>query len=105
LSARELRAPGAPVEAGEIPLCVPEIRGNEWAYVKECLDTNWVSSGGAYVNRFEQAVAAKAGAGHGAATVNGTAALHVALLLAGVRPGDEVLVSTPTPRRGRWIPP
>jgi perosamine synthetase len=96
LSSRELRAPGAPVEAGDIPLCVPEIRGNEWAYVKECLDTNWVSSGGAYVNRFEQEVAARAGAAHGAATVNGTAALHVALLLAGVRPGDEVLVSTLT---------
>ena len=96
MSARELRAPGAPVDAGEIPLCVPEIRGNEWAYVKECLDANWVSSGGAYVNRFEQAVAARAGVAHGAATVNGTAALHVALLLAGVRPGDEVLVSTLT---------
>ena len=96
MSARELRAPGAPVEDGAIPLCVPEIRGNEWAYVKECLDTNWVSSGGSFVDRFEKAVAARAGAAHGIATVNGTAALHVALLVAGVRADDEVVVSTLT---------
>ena len=42
---------------GFIPLAVPEIRGNEWRYVKECLDTSWVSSVGPYVDRFEQMVA------------------------------------------------
>ena len=88
--------PGAPPADGFIPLCVPEIRGNEWKYVKECLDTNWVSSVGSFVDRFERDLAARVGAQHAVAVVNGTAALHVALLVAGVRPDDEVLVSTLT---------
>jgi perosamine synthetase len=79
-----------------IPLCVPEIRGNEWEYVKECFDTNWVSSAGAFVDRFQTDVAERVGAGHAVAVVNGTAALHLALRCAGVGPGDEVLVSTLT---------
>jgi len=61
--------------------------------VKECLDTNWVSSAGAFVDRFEKSVADYVGTGHAVATVNGTAALHVALLVADVRPEDEVIVS------------
>jgi perosamine synthetase len=89
-------APGAPAAAGFVPLCVPELRGNEWTYVKDCLDTNWVSSVGAYVDRFERAVADHVGVAHAVATVNGTAALHIALQLAGVRADDEVLVSTLT---------
>jgi len=92
----EKLAPGAPVADGFIPLVVPEIRGNEWRYVKECLDTNWVSSAGSYVDRFEHMVAEQAETKHAVATVNGTSALHVALLVAGVRPEDEVLVSTLT---------
>ncbi len=79
-----------------IPLSVPEIRGNEWEYVKECLDTGWVSSVGSYVERFERMVAAQAGTRYAVATVNGTSALHISLLVAGVRPNDEVLVSTLT---------
>jgi perosamine synthetase len=79
-----------------IPLIVPEIRGNEWRYVKECLDTAWVSSVGSYVDRFEQMVAQQTATKHAVATVNGTSALHVALLVAGVQPEDEVLVSTLT---------
>ena len=75
-----------------IPLSEPYLHGHEWAYVKECLDTNWVSSVGAFVTRFEQVVAARAGAAHGVAVSTGTAALHVALLIAGVEPGDEVVV-------------
>ena len=92
----EILAPGAPLTVDTIPLSVPEIRGNEWRYVKECLDTNWVSSVGAYVDRFEQMVARQAGTKHAVATMNGTAALHVALMVAGVQPEDEVLVSTLT---------
>jgi perosamine synthetase len=92
----ELLAPGAPPPADFIPLIVPELRGNEWRYVKECLDTAWVSSVGSYVDRFEQLVAQQAGTKHAVATVNGTSALHVALLVAGVQPDDEVLVSTLT---------
>jgi perosamine synthetase len=85
-----MRAPAA----APIPLSEPAIGGNEWAYVKECLDTGWVSSVGAFVDRFERSVADAVGAAHAVATVNGTSALHVALLLAGVEPGDEVLVSS-----------
>lgn len=93
---KETSAPGAPARPGAIPLCVPLIQGNEWDYIKECLDTNWVSSVGSYVDRFEDASAGVLGAKHAIATVNGTAALHIALLLVGVEDGDEVLVSTMT---------
>lgn len=79
-----------------IPLCEPRMGGNEWVYVKSCLDTNWVSSVGAFVDRFEQDVAKRVGCAHGVATVNGTAALHVALIAVGVRPGDEVVIPTLT---------
>jgi perosamine synthetase len=85
----------APV-ADFIPLIVPEIRGNEWKYVKECLDTNWVSSVGSYVDRFEKMAAEQAGTKYAVATVNGTAALHIALMLAGVQADDEVVVSSLT---------
>ncbi len=79
-----------------IPLSVPEIRGNELKYVKECLDTGWVSSVGPFVERFERDVAAFVRTRFAVAAVNGTAALHIALLVAGVKPGDEVLVSALT---------
>lgn len=84
--------PGAAVSKGTIPLCIPELKGNEWNYVKECLDTNWVSSAGPFVSRFEAAVSNYVGAHHAVATVNGTAALHVALLVAGIQEDDEVLM-------------
>jgi len=86
----------APAVASPIPLCVPEIRGNEWAYIKECLDTNWVSSVGEYVDRFERALASATGAQYAVATSSGTSALHTALMVAGVEADDEVLVSTLT---------
>jgi perosamine synthetase len=70
----------------------PEFAGREWDFVKECLDTGWVSSVGSYVDRFERDLAAVTGARHAVATSNGTAALHICLLLAGVRAGDEVLL-------------
>jgi perosamine synthetase len=88
---KPLRGAALPDKA-DIPLIIPEIRGNEWIYIKECLDTNWVSSVGSYVNRFEKLVAERAGTKYAVATVNGTAALHIALLLAGVERDDEVLV-------------
>ena len=75
-----------------IPNAVPHLAGNEWRYLKECLDTNWVSSAGPFVERFEREVAARVGVAYAVATVNGTAALHVALLAAGVERDDEVLV-------------
>jgi perosamine synthetase len=75
-----------------IPLSVPNIAGNEWKYVKDCLDTGWISSVGAYVTQFEQMVAQFAGAKFGVATVNGTAALHISLLLSGVKRDDYVIL-------------
>jgi aminotransferase in exopolysaccharide biosynthesis len=77
---------------GPVGLHVPTFAGNEWLYVKECLDTTFVSSVGKFVDRFEDDLAAYTGAKHAVAVVNGTAALHIALLLAGVKPNDEVLV-------------
>lgn len=75
-----------------IPLSVPEIGGNEWKYVKECLDTGWVSSAGKFVDKFEEEIRHFTGAKYAVACVNGTAALHISLLLAGVQAGDEVIV-------------
>ncbi len=72
-------------------LSAPNIAGNEWKYVKECLDTGWVSSVGSYVSRFENMMAEYAGCKHGIATSNGTAALHIALMLAGVKQDDYVI--------------
>ena len=79
-----------------IPLSVPSIQGNEWTYIKECLDTEWVSSAGKYVNIFEKKISDYTGAKHAVAVVNGTAALHVSLIVAGIVPGDEVIVPTLT---------
>ncbi|MBT6230144.1 MAG: LegC family aminotransferase [Candidatus Scalindua sp.] len=79
-----------------IPISVPAVSGNEWKYIKECLDTGWVSSAGKFVDQFEQEIAEYTGAKHGIACVNGTSALQVSLRLAGVLPGDEVIVPTIT---------
>lgn len=75
-----------------VALHEPHFQGQEWNYVKECLDTGWVSSVGKFVDKFEQDLASFTGAKHAIATVNGTAALHICYLLAGVTAGDEVLV-------------
>src|SRR5262245_10847909 len=74
----------------------PEFSGREWDYVKDCIDTGWVSSVGSDVDRFECDLADYTGAPHAIAVVNGTAALHLALLLVGVQAGDEVIVPTLT---------
>ena len=79
-----------------ISLHEPSFNGNEWGYVKECLDSGWVSSVGKFVDRFEDDLVAYTGARHAIAVVNGTAALHVCLLLAGVIRDDEVLIPTLT---------
>jgi perosamine synthetase len=79
-----------------VPLHAPEFSGAEWEMVKDCLDTGWVSSVGSYVDRFERDVAAACGVAHGVALVNGTAALHLALRVVGVAPGDEVILPAMT---------
>jgi len=74
----------------------PSFNGNEWTYVKDCLDTTMVSSVGKFVDRLETDLASYCGAAHAVATVNGTTALHLCLELVGVSEGDEVLVPTLT---------
>ena len=80
------------VGAAPVALHEPRFAGREWEYVKQCLDSTFVSSVGKYVDRFEAELADYTGAKHVVAVVNGTAALHIALRLAGVEPGDGVLV-------------
>src|SRR3569833_2747001 len=79
-----------------IPLSVPNISGREWEYVKNCLDTGWVSSVGSYVSRFDKDFAGATGAKFAGASASGTAALHVALQITGVGAGDEVVMPTLT---------
>ncbi len=74
-----------------IPLHEPKFIGNEKAYLMDCIDSTFVSSVGKYVDLFEKMVIETTGINHAIATVNGTAALHVALELVGVKPGDEVI--------------
>ena len=80
----------------KIPLSVPSLNGNELKYVKECIDAEWVSSAGKYVELFEEKISEYTGSKYAIACVNGTAALQVSLRLAGVEASDEVIVSTLT---------
>jgi dTDP-4-amino-4,6-dideoxygalactose transaminase len=79
-----------------IPLSVPHLGGGELDALREAIETNWIASVGPQVDLFEEEFAAAVGAGHALATTSGTAALHLALRVLGVGPGDEVLVSTLT---------
>lgn len=79
-----------------LPLIEPSLEGNEWEYVRECVETGWVSSAGRFVDRFEHEFASWLGTSNAVAVSSGTAALHLALLVAGVRPGDTVIVPTLT---------
>ncbi len=85
-----------PTSDQHIALHEPCLQGREWEYIKTCLETGWVSSVGQYVDRFEKDLAAFTGINHVIAAVNGTAALHIAYLLAGIKTNDEVLVPTLT---------
>jgi len=98
LSARVIeavRAAAAEPDAPQ-PLHEPVFEGREIAYLTECIETGWVSSVGKFVDRFEQELAAFTGTRRAVAVANGTVALHACLRLAGVEPGDEVLVPTLT---------
>jgi perosamine synthetase len=77
-----------------IPVCEPTLGGNEAKYVLDCVESNWISSAGKYISRFEQSFAALCGARYGVACANGTVALHLALAALGIGPGDEVIVPT-----------
>jgi perosamine synthetase len=77
---------------GYIPVCEPVLDGNERAYVLDCLDTNWISSAGDYILRFEEAFGRYCGTEHAVACSSGTAAIHLALTASDIGPGDEVIV-------------
>ena len=85
-----------PDHKGPVSLHEPCFCGNEWTYLKDCLDSTWVSYVGQYVDKFEAMLADFTGVKKAVAVVNGTAALHIALKLAGVEAGDEVFVPTLT---------
>lgn len=80
----------------KISLCEPKLSGKEWEYIKECLDTNWVSSAGGYIKKFEDYLSSYLGKKYAVACVNGTAALHIALLVSGIKSDEEVLLPTIT---------
>jgi len=80
----------------KIPLSAPSLNANEWKYVKDCLDTEWVSSAGKYVDLFEEKIVDYTRSKYAVSCVNGTSALQVSLRLAGLEPGDEVIVPTLT---------
>ena len=77
---------------GVVPLHEPQFSDKESEYVQRCLESGYVSSVGAYVNEFEDGLRSVTGSAHAVAVTNGTAALHLALRLVGVGPGDEVIV-------------
>jgi perosamine synthetase len=93
-----LDAEGRPVDYASpyryhrFPVAEPLLDGNELDYVVECVRTNWLSSQGAFVKRFEEEFASRLGLSHAVAVNNGTAALHLALLAHGLGSGDEVIV-------------
>lgn len=79
-----------------VPLHEPTFKGEEWPLVKDCLVSGWVSSRGEHVDRFEAELAKRCGTTHCVAVVNGTAALHTAMIISGIKPGDEVILPTLT---------
>lgn len=86
----ELEPPDKPAHL--IPLSEPFLQGNEWTYIKTCLDTQWVSSAGSFVGQFEQTVAAYTRVPQAVAVNTGTSALHLALKAVGVAAGQGVLL-------------
>lgn len=79
-----------------IPLSIPNFEGNERKYVDDAIDQGWVSTGGAYITKLEQMMAEYLHVDNVAACQSGTAALHLALISCGVKPGDMVIVPTLT---------
>ena len=79
-----------------IPLSLPNLAGNEWGYVKECLDTGWISTAGSFVDRFEREFATYLDMDAAVSVVNGTSALHIGLQLLGVKRNDLVIMPNVT---------
>jgi perosamine synthetase len=81
---------------GPVTLHEPSFQGKEWEYVKDCIDSTFVSSVGNYVNDFERKLSNYTGAKYAVAVVNGSSALHLALKVCGIQPGEEVLIPSLT---------
>ena len=77
-----------------IPVCEPYLAGRELEYATDCIKSNWISSGGKYIEEFENKFAAYCGCKYGITTTSGTTALHLALVALGIGKGDEVIVPT-----------
>lgn len=75
-----------------IPVAEPNLQGNELKYVKDCIETGWISSIGGYVKKFEEGFSKYCGTKYGVAVANGTVALHLALEALGIKKGDEVII-------------
>lgn len=81
-------------ELAFIPVCEPTLGGRELEYVTEAIRSNWISSAGRHIPEFEERFAAACGARHGVACTSGTTALHLAMAVLGLEPGDEVILPT-----------
>ncbi len=75
-----------------IPVCEPTLIGNEKKYVDQCIETNWISSSGSFLEEFEKKFSKFCNVKHGVSCSNGTTALHLALVSLGIGPGDEVIL-------------
>jgi perosamine synthetase len=94
ISIRRIPVSETDLQSRVIPVCEPTLGGNEAGYVLDCIKSNWISSAGKYIPRFEETFAGMCGARHGVACANGTVALHLALATLGIGPGDEVILPT-----------
>ncbi|MEA3335761.1 MAG: DegT/DnrJ/EryC1/StrS family aminotransferase [Chloroflexota bacterium] len=94
VSYRPIPAFDQPSRRRIIPVCEPELSGNELKYVQQAIETNWISSAGSFIHDFEAEFAAACGTNFGIACANGTVALHLTLATLGLEPGDEVILPT-----------
>jgi len=88
------RCDSGPRRGKTYPVAETNLVGNEREYLKQCIDSNWISSKGPFVDKFERAFAREAGCKHAVACANGTVALHLVLAALGIGPGDEVILPT-----------
>lgn len=94
VSIRTIPAAQDALSRSMIPVCEPMLCGREREYVLDCIDSNWISSQGKYIWKFEEAFSRCCGAKYGVACANGTVALHLALATLGIGAGDEVIIPT-----------